>query len=342
MMDSEAQHITFLKEECFFSEMDIHFDYNTDNSFIGRLTDALIAILQDTGNYICNWSMARPLVWGNPESQIGGKPIKDFALGPPQLVFPKQYISQNDVESLVIQEHTLDFVGFNYKYGGYDVTEDPKNDCSEEWANLCKAPKFYNPLKRKYISIYSIFDYAALKLPFKTCDDGEGMIPGDGQCRKYICNKYDSFTLLTPGLIDLNGSEISNVTCTKEDPDRLFIAGNANDYPVYRNVSCVHPELFCRAMKLSEMHFVRDPFDPDLSVKQLDDGTNNNINSTNTSDTNEKSNNSNKSNNIIKIVVPCVVVGVIIIVAIIITVIVIRKKRQSNEDKSDNEIELND
>lgn len=63
-----------LKGLTFFGEI------NIGTGPLIRLTDAAIAIIQDTGNYICNWSMAQPLVWGNRESQIGGQPIKDFAL----------------------------------------------------------------------------------------------------------------------------------------------------------------------------------------------------------------------------------------------------------------------
>lgn len=63
----------------FYTEAIIGQDVEGKSHSFNRITDVTIALLQDTGNYKCNWSMAQPLVWGNPESQIGGKFIKDFA-----------------------------------------------------------------------------------------------------------------------------------------------------------------------------------------------------------------------------------------------------------------------
>ncbi|EAY02267.1 GP63-like [Trichomonas vaginalis G3] len=337
--DTKGFHI---KASRFYSDLNIGMSTQSNGMKFERITDATIAILQDTGNYICNWSMAQPLVWGNPESQIGGKPIKDFALGPPQLVFPKHYLKQQDEYQMIPFYYQPDYVGFDFKYFALDFGLQRGSDCSGDWEKLCTNQEFYNPLKKNRLCHHDIFDYTMVKVPYEAyCEKGEAMIPGYAYCRKYICNKYESFTLITPELKDIYGNQ-TNLTCTKENPNKIITA-ESTYYSGYTNITCVHPELFCRTVKLSEMHFVRDPLDPDLNVRQLDDYDNNIINnSNNNNETDEKSNSTNKSNNIIKIVIPCVVVGVIIIAAIIITVIVIRKKRHSNKDKSDNDIELND
>lgn len=158
------------------------------------------------------------------------------------------------------------------------------------------------------------------------------MLPGEGICHPYICDKYDSFTLITPEYGDIEGN-FTNITCTKDDPNKtitLKLPGYMDDYI---NVTCVHPELFCRSVKLSDMHFVRDPFDPNMSVTQLDDpylesSTKEETNTTSDSESDSKSN----SNNKIKIIVPCVVCGVLIIAIIVIVTIFIIKKQKSNED----------
>lgn len=305
---SDGSHI---KASRFFTDLNIGMSVQQETAIVERITDATIAILQDTGNYICNWSMARPLVWGNRESQIGGEPIKDFALGPPQLVFPELYLAQGKLG---------DSIGFDYKYTGMNLGSPYDSSCDGYWAKLCSNKEFYNPLNLKYLAGYDIFDYALVKMPFESCKEGEAIIPGVGGCRKYICDKYDSFTLITPEFEDINGSE-TNITCTRDNPNETITVRNSNYKNEYENITCVHPELFCRTVMLSEMHFVRDPFDPDLSVTQLDDPY-------------EKSN----KGKVVKIVVPCVILGIIIIAVIVIIVIIIRKKQHSNEENDDEEV----
>ncbi|EAY02268.1 hypothetical protein TVAG_030840 [Trichomonas vaginalis G3] len=306
--------------------MDIQFDYNTDNSFIGRLTDASIAILQDTGNYICNWSMARPLVWGNPESQIGGKPIKDFALGPPQLVFPKRYLYYSNSVFVNTNNNHPSFVGFDFKHGGYLLQLEAPQSYSGT---------FYNPLNFTYLSRFKEFDYAPVRYPAVKCKDGEAMIPNDGVCHPYICNRYDNFTLITTDYGDYDGNLI-NITCTKDDPNRTMTVKLPGKIEIYINVTCVDPELFCRSVKLSDMHFVRDPFDPDLSVKQLDDPYLNTANSTTTNTTESSSEKDGKS--IVPYVAGGVSAAVVIVIIVVVTIVIL--KRKSNHEDNANEQEV--
>ncbi|EAY02276.1 hypothetical protein TVAG_030920 [Trichomonas vaginalis G3] len=329
---------SILKSTKFFTDILASAFVQNPGLHFERITDATMALFQDTGHYLCNWSMAQPLVWGNPESQIGGKPIKDFALGSPQLVFPKQYLKEKT--SYVLMESDPDFTGFNFKYGGiaFGDISTPSN-CDGEWAEYCKGKDYYNPLNKKFISKYAVFEYNLFRFPWSSCENGMAMYPGDGICRKYICDRYDSFTLITPNLKDANGNQ-TNITCTKDDPNKNITVLASSYSDAVRNITCVHPELFCRTVKLHEMHFVRDPFDPDISVTQLDDPygesstkTDANTNTTSDSESDSKS----KSNNKIKIIVPCVVCGVIVIAIIVIVIIFIIKKRKSNTDISEDE-----
>ncbi|KAI5537059.1 regulation of choline O-acetyltransferase protein, partial [Trichomonas vaginalis G3] len=76
-----------LEARSYMSDLMVGMTIQTKSGPYSRLTDAVLAVLMDTGNYKVNWRMGQPLVWGHPES-IDGKPIPNFAIGPPQNVFP--------------------------------------------------------------------------------------------------------------------------------------------------------------------------------------------------------------------------------------------------------------
>ncbi|KAI5537008.1 regulation of choline O-acetyltransferase protein, partial [Trichomonas vaginalis G3] len=82
------------------------------------------------------------------------------------------------------------------------------------------------------------------------------------KCGTYTCDGYKSFTIQVNK--DNIGRQWESVTCTKENATKEFSLP-LGYYP--RKVSCVDPERFCRSVKLNEMKFVVDPFDP--NSKQL-------------------------------------------------------------------------
>ncbi|EAX73365.1 GP63-like [Trichomonas vaginalis G3] len=75
-----------LEARSYMTDLMVGMTIQTEAGPFSRLTDAVLAVLMDTGNYKVNWQMGQPLVWGNPES-IDGNTITNFAIGPPQNVF---------------------------------------------------------------------------------------------------------------------------------------------------------------------------------------------------------------------------------------------------------------
>lgn len=70
-----------LKSTMFFTEiMAANNLYPVNGKFL-RLTDATLAVLQDSGNYKCDWQLAQSLLWGHKES-IDNNYISGFATGP--------------------------------------------------------------------------------------------------------------------------------------------------------------------------------------------------------------------------------------------------------------------
>lgn len=246
-----------------------------DRADFHRVTDATMALLQDSGNFMCNWSMASPLVWGNPESELGGKFIKDFAIGPPKLVFPKGYEFKDS--------NYFKFTHYDYKMGSrFEPPQMKANlDCTNDTSYYCRGFKFYNPFNESYISMFRENDHVDfISAPQVVCPKGMALLHGNNspqisirECGYYKCNKYDSFTYYIPNSAYINFKPL-NITCNKTNIGQKFyfvLYTIMVGYWQYseRDLICPDPELFCRRVKLYDMNFVRDP--SDLESKQLDD-----------------------------------------------------------------------
>lgn len=225
-----------------------------------RLTDATLAILQDTGNYKVNWRMGQPLVWGHPES-INDQYIKDFATGPPQNVFPAYY--NYDASN----NYPIGYTGFNFKYYGptnaYNAPSCPNSN--SDLQKYCNAKSFYNPKSYSKTGQDAVYDFMPLIYPNSVCPKGQATLltslQGSKQCGTYKCNGYESFTIEVP--IDTFGGK-KTVTCTKSNvgkvtSDPLYISSD-HQWSMQRMYWCPDPERFCRSVKLSEMYFRNDPF----------------------------------------------------------------------------------
>lgn len=231
-----------------------------------------MAVLQDTGNYKCDWRYAQPLVWGNPESTIGGIPINDFATGVPSKVFPDHYMKKPTGDN-------LGGTGFNFKsYGSLpDCVKDSSIQCPTKYINYkqyCGPARyeFFNPTKADFAPYTYLFDFVNLTYPSRVCPDGTAILPGASfyinwyeVCAPYTCDKYDSYTLN----VTHNGNS-KIITCNKNNVGAQFTYEVPTSWGQgIRTATCVHPEIFCRTVKLHDMNFVADPFD--LNTVQLED-----------------------------------------------------------------------
>lgn len=257
----------------FMSELMVGVTIQLQSGPFIRMTDASLAVLEDTGNYKTNWSYARPLIWGNPES-IDGKIINDFATGPPQTSFPSGYMKN-------VSSNYDDAAGFDFKFfGRASVMNTSRINCrnptSDATQAYCSAREtFYNPKNLNQIGAVWVYDFIPFKMPEVVCPSGKAVIPGQinsgkiDRCGEYTCNGYDNFTIRLYN--EIGSDSYNTVTCTKAIAgvpftSNIYIKGDTRHYP---KVSwCPDPERFCRTMKLHDMYFVADPFD--LSTKQLD------------------------------------------------------------------------
>ncbi|EAY19109.1 GP63-like [Trichomonas vaginalis G3] len=226
-----------------------------------RVTDATLAVLLDTGNYKVNYTMASPLVWGNPES-IDGKPIKDFADGPPQSVLPSHYsigLFNNDDSTL-----------FNYKGAGlavlHPVGEAKCDDEAQMDKRFCRAKNFYNPAEYEYYGGSDIFDYIMMVRPVVMCPPDLVAIPGAHECYLYSCDGYNSVTFH----VKLPNGSAEQLTCRSDKDEPLnFTKSDGTNV----SVKCVNPEIFCRTIRLTEMKFKKNPFiDGVIHLDEKDQG----------------------------------------------------------------------
>lgn len=288
-----------------------------------RLTDATLAVLMDSGNYKVNWAKAVPLVFGHPES-INGKPIENFALNPPEIVLPSNYIANDDADF-----EFMDLTGFDYKHlgiGGW--FNDSSVNCSESYfGQYCKLKDtYYNPKHKKTIGT-QLADFQAYPSPVKVCPKGQAILPGiitKNPCGEYKCNGYERFEIKVNDEID----GIKTIVCTKENVGKYFNFSALFDGQIRtKRASCPDPERFCRTMKLTEMNFNKDPLDPKTLVLEGEPQAPPEW-SFDYSDVDDEIKES-KRTLIIIISVVCVVIVIIIASIIACCVCCIRKKKKS-------------
>lgn len=288
-----------------------------------RITDATLAVLLDTGNYKINYKMASPLVWGNPES-IDGKPIKDFAIGPPQAVFPFHYT----IGLFNSDPHTL----FNYKGLGFPVTEDideaHRNDTQKMDERFCNHQNFYNPANYDYYGGNDIFDYMMLVRPITMCPKDQASLPGGPDCYTFTCDGYDSVSFP----ISIPNKGTTHFKCTSKDDQSLaYIDKDGGQV----EIKCVNPEIFCRTVKLADMKFKKNPFiDGVIHLNDEDQGPGPDIYPNITNNSTVDDSNNKKQNYFQKhlkyFIIGFVILGILILVTIFVLILVNRRDNISS------------
>lgn len=134
---SEGTAGSHLEMRTYYTEYMIGMVTYSNGPFV-IFTDATMAVLLDTGNYKINWANIKPLVYGHQES-INGNPIPGFAIDPPQITFPSNYLT-------IINEGTrIDLTGFDYRYYGSGKVIYPESrvNCNDEiFVQYCQAKRF--------------------------------------------------------------------------------------------------------------------------------------------------------------------------------------------------------
>ncbi|EAX96018.1 GP63-like [Trichomonas vaginalis G3] len=276
----DGTSMSHLEKRTYFTDLMVG-SYSESNTPHIKFSDALMAVLMDTGNYKFNWVNAQPLVFGHQES-LNSKPMEEFAMEPPQKVFPQGYFFTEN-----------NSVGFDYR--SFEVHQiflkDNENTCKHAGFELyCSDAKykFYNPNKEPLIGIDYLADFQKIIDPEYYCENKKVILPGylndmpksdyaeghfENLCGTFKCNGYESFEF---NVVDADNKEITQ-KCTKENINSSFI------YPVKfisdktNRVSkinyCPDPEQFCRTIKLSLMNFNKDPLDEKTKVLEGDPQT---------------------------------------------------------------------
>lgn len=245
-----------------------------------RITDVTIALLADTGNYIVNYTMGRYLLWLNKKAlNIRTEIAAQFPLGPPEKVFPFDYLMNPKLQS---------FVGFDYQHLGNSPQipvncskkfecQDGDQDCYGK-ANLtntvCASKEFYNPENYSSVGSYE-FDFQQIKRPNKVCPTGLALIPFISEtnnpnpdnkiCRPYHCVGYSNFTMTLKDADIYTGEKEINVTCNSTEYKIGYITYKKNGRDENFTYMCPPVEQFCRSLELHNQYFVLDPLLPESS-----------------------------------------------------------------------------
>lgn len=249
-----------LEARVFYSEFMISLLIQSDVEPFHRFTDATLAILLDTGNYDINYRMLKPIIWGNRDAFApDSDELNDFALGPPQLAFPSNYIVENPIG-------LFDTCNFDFKSTGRNVKSVPVPDCTADTSDFCRAEDYYNPKRMPMYNPNKIFDYMLYKYPH-TCFDGYAAIPGSLGCIKYwLTDTNVKFEL--PKDIRFDSQ---NITCSNKDfnPEKWinYTYIDQKGKKLYKRYMCPPFERFKRTIQLFNSYFDSDPFDLDTPQK---------------------------------------------------------------------------
>ncbi|KAK8849876.1 hypothetical protein M9Y10_018463 [Tritrichomonas musculus] len=233
-----------------------------ENGPYSRFTPLTAAILLDTGNYDIVWTKIQPLVWGNKDS-IDGNYIKDFVIGPPQNVFPQQYIYRPSTDPI------NDQCGFTFKMLGglnkVNITLNPYYNCSlSEWKDYadteayCNAEKFYNPNGNDEIGGEWSYDFQMIHFPDEICAAGSACIPGIYNCAPYkIADDEKSFTITIDDV---------EYECNESNVNKMVY--EMGDYIYENGIKCPPIEQFIRTVRMMEeqQYLTGDPFIEEVQV----------------------------------------------------------------------------
>lgn len=248
--DDPTEKLSKLNSLRYFTEVLAQFQVPSPGKVL-RVTDATLAILEDSGFYEVDYKLVQPLVWGHPES-INDRYIPDFALGSPYKAFPSGYLYRN----------TTDYTAsFNFMYYDNPLTEKAPSCPDEQYSEYCKYKEYYNPDNYDYIGL-KFYDYAAVMLPRDVCEAGTAALTGTREhCFKYTCSGNSSVEFIVAEKSQHNDKEVK-LECTKDKAFqgyhyRYYIEqfGSISEADVY----CPDPERFCRTMYLNNLYFDRYP-----------------------------------------------------------------------------------
>ena len=273
------------------------------------ISDLVLSMLEDTGYYNVNWSMAEPLAWGAGES-IGQNPLHDFPTEPPYLSFPSHYLCNP-----LSKQNTNSICSYDFSSTATCISTMSANcpSLTSEGETFCSAQKFFNPLNYSVRGYYLIPDFIIYKqaqtLHFCNGDGSSGtedetfgedsmcVISNIGnyesaRCYKMFCDeKMETLTIQV-------GEE--KKICHQENETITF--DNYNGY-----IKCPSPLLMCSMKKFKQTNVFIPPH-KELKIVLL-------------------------TRNIIIVTVLCVVVLIFIIAIVFCIVGKIKQKRQLKEQQ---------
>ena len=215
-----------------------------------RITDATAAVLMDTGNYDINFTMLRPIVWGNGDS-ITGNPIPNFALGPPSTTYPSLYLYSSDSDT--------NDCSFDYQFlakRSEMLTPSCPNTTTEELEAYCKSPRFYNTLNQDVVGNNWLYDFARVKYPVTICPKHYVALPGNGRCIPYYLG--DDQIIFT-ALGGSNGNQ--NFSCSRYNEGAEFTHKySSGSEIIIMRYQCPSYERFVRTIELEAAYFANYPF----------------------------------------------------------------------------------
>ena len=219
---------------------------------IVRISNLTFSMLEDTGFYDVNFSMAEPFAYGIGES-MGIDKITNFTIDPPQQVFPSHYLCSNPNEMACSWDHLS---GAQCDSATFVNCSNPQTG---EKASFCEAKAFYDPKGTGYMGTSGVFDYQIIKYPYSNfiCTDEEQNSKENAQFGNLFGNKsmcamsslINGFGVNPerPGCFKMTCDENGELSvyvdrqrkvCSKKDESLSF-------YGYLGSLKCPDPKLIC-------------------------------------------------------------------------------------------------
>lgn len=223
--------------------------------FVGRafISNMSLAILDDTGWYVVNYSLGEPFPFGDGKS-METEPLSDFPTAPPQLSFPEHYLCW-DREDVPICHH--DFTSKGYCS---PVTDWVCPGSTSDDREACAMKEFVNPRELPFRGDRSEFDYLYFKVGnmSEMCDDDDwnilpevddtGEIYGsDSMCAMSTLSKTQKLTKPQPRCHTMICDETNTISVIIDDEIRFCSEkGQTLTFSGYNgSFICPDPKLLC-------------------------------------------------------------------------------------------------
>ena len=218
------------------------------------ISDLVLSMLEDTGYYNVNWTMAEPLPWGSGES-IGQDSLQDFPTEPPYLAFPSHYLC-NPLSS----QNSYSACSYDFSSTATCISTISAKcpSAAKDGMTFCSAQSFFNPLNFSVRGYYTVPDFIIYKQAqtFHFCKSNVSVGTSDetfgpeSMCVISNIGNYESarcYNMICDETLETITIQVGNETKTCHHENETITFDSYTGY-----IKCPNPLLMCSMKKFKK------------------------------------------------------------------------------------------